>query len=338
MLDLKSNQSKQIGLLTNLSSFRSHLMGISMLMIMAFHTAGGLGIYLGPYFFCPFLLFDVGVEFFIILSAIGCYYSLLKNPDPLAFYKRRIVRLLPTFFVCVIISGIFGCIVGTEDLYFFTNFFFLPLFEGDIVYWFIGYIIICYLLMPMLFNNSSRVWFVPLSFILSILIFILAWENSKTDTSIYNVLICRFPIYWLSIPIAKSIFSGKNIRSSNVALVCISILLLAVYFFIAITLKGPYYKYLSYLFMSVPALLILGYFISMINAKWILQSLAFIGTISLELYLLHAQLILPITDLIVPNNIILRFVISYSMAILLAYVVHQSVAIVRTKLSNLVSC
>lgn len=45
----------------------------------------------------------VGVDIFIIASAMGCYYSLTSDPDPIEFMKRRCKRLLPPYYAFLLI-------------------------------------------------------------------------------------------------------------------------------------------------------------------------------------------------------------------------------------------
>ena len=148
-----------------LSRCKSELMGFSILLIMAFHTAGGVGIPLLN--FKPFLCGDIGVEFFLVLSAMGCFFSLAKNPDTLSFYKRRLIRLLPTFIVAVAFAAIVLHLIDGIDgwTYFFTIVTFYSLLKDcDITYWFMAHIMLCYLLMPLLYKGSTNRYFIgPLS-------------------------------------------------------------------------------------------------------------------------------------------------------------------------------
>lgn len=86
-------------------------MGFSMLMVMLFHTIGGLSIP-GMSDFKPFICFDFGVEFFIVLSAIGCTYSLDKNRNTIDFYKRRLKRIIPAFVIVVALDFIVYDLIG----------------------------------------------------------------------------------------------------------------------------------------------------------------------------------------------------------------------------------
>lgn len=96
-----------------LSKYKTELMGVSMLMIMLFHTIGGLPLP-GIPGFKPFICFDFGVEFFIVLSALGCTYSLNKNGNTLEFYIRRIKRIMPAFLIVMTLDFVIHDIVLTN--------------------------------------------------------------------------------------------------------------------------------------------------------------------------------------------------------------------------------
>ncbi len=47
----------------------------------------------------------LGVDVFFFLSAIGLTYSMKKNPNVWAFYKRRIIRIFPAFWL--VMTGVY---------------------------------------------------------------------------------------------------------------------------------------------------------------------------------------------------------------------------------------
>lgn len=194
-----------------LSRCKSELMGFSILLIMAFHTAGGVGIPLLN--FKPFLCGDIGVEFFLVLSAMGCYFSMAKNPDTFSFYKRRLMRLLPTFIVAVALAAIILSMISGIDgwTYFLANVTFYSLMKnGDITYWFMAHIMLCYLLMPLLYKVSQTSLCLGLMFLLSIGCFAAASCLATTDSSVLNVSLCRYPIFLISIPLAVLIYKNRT--------------------------------------------------------------------------------------------------------------------------------
>lgn len=73
--------------------YRNLWMGLAILWIILFHSRFDL------------LIGDNlkrigygGVDIFFFASGIGCYHSLIKNPDNFHFIKRRILRILPTYY------------------------------------------------------------------------------------------------------------------------------------------------------------------------------------------------------------------------------------------------
>ena len=76
--------NKDLGLL---STYRGELMGFAILLILTYHAF--------LYTSAPNIVKAVtqtgriGVDFFLILSAIGLYFSVMKNSSLIFFYKKR---------------------------------------------------------------------------------------------------------------------------------------------------------------------------------------------------------------------------------------------------------
>lgn len=55
-----------------------------------------------------------GVDIFVFASGLGCYHSLKKNPDTLIFIKKRLIKIVPAYYLCVTPWVIFdGLRLGT---------------------------------------------------------------------------------------------------------------------------------------------------------------------------------------------------------------------------------
>lgn len=142
-----------------LSKYRSELMGIAILWIMAFHmvelkhnklpaaVADLYGLLFHGY---------LGVEIFLLLSGMGLYYSFKKNARIRNFYVKRLHRILLPYAVVgcafwgfhdLIQKGNAGGREFIEDvtLYSFWS-------EGERVFWFIALIIPLYLVWPLIFK------------------------------------------------------------------------------------------------------------------------------------------------------------------------------------------
>lgn len=42
-----------------------------------------------------------GVDIFVFASGLGCYHSLKKNHDTLIFIKKRLIKVVPAYYLCV---------------------------------------------------------------------------------------------------------------------------------------------------------------------------------------------------------------------------------------------
>lgn len=101
--------------ITLLSTQRSFIMGIAILWVAWFHTDLPVGI--------PGLSFlretgYGGVDLFFLMSGIGAYYSLTKNPDTFSYIKNQAKRILPSYYpfiaVWLIMMKMTAEIYGTE--------------------------------------------------------------------------------------------------------------------------------------------------------------------------------------------------------------------------------
>lgn len=82
------------GIFTDITKYRSSLMGIAMLSVFLFHSMGDWM----PTMICNIAANGaIGVDVFLFLSSIGLTYSITKNPSVTAFYKRRVLRIMPTY-------------------------------------------------------------------------------------------------------------------------------------------------------------------------------------------------------------------------------------------------
>lgn len=81
--------------LGNISRFRAEQMGAAMLFVILFHVA----LDRGDPFYGLRRCGNVGVDIFLFLSGVGLWFSWVKTPDVLRFYRRRLLRIVPTWIV-----------------------------------------------------------------------------------------------------------------------------------------------------------------------------------------------------------------------------------------------
>ena len=77
----------------SLSRYRGVLMGIAIIMIVLFHVA----LPRSSAFFGLKRMGNMGVDIFFFLSGIGLWFAWTKRPELLHFYRRRLLRILPAW-------------------------------------------------------------------------------------------------------------------------------------------------------------------------------------------------------------------------------------------------
>ena len=80
--------------LAEMSRYRGELMGAAIVFIILFHVP----LARSDAFFGLRRCGNIGVDMFF-LSGIGLWYSWVKNPSVSHFYKRRLLRIFPTWLV-----------------------------------------------------------------------------------------------------------------------------------------------------------------------------------------------------------------------------------------------
>lgn len=179
---------------STISKYRSELMGVAILMIMFFHTRYPL------YRFC-----NIGVEFFLILSAIGLDNSLTNNSDPKRFYKKRLVRLLPAYLLVSFPYWLYTCWPNMSQ--FFQNISGISLFSGVRTFWFIILITFCYIITPFYFKYTNRKAKLILPFLLIFPCFGIGLAVTNVE-----ILVNRIPVFLLGFIVADYLKRRKEIN------------------------------------------------------------------------------------------------------------------------------
>ncbi len=287
---------------SDFSKYRTQLMGISILLIMMFHVG---------FFKCGY----IGVEFFLLISAIGLFFSLSKDQRLIPFYKKRLIRILPAYFIVAIPTFIYlqgGNFDFGQLLYDLAG---LYILDSHRYLWFVHLIIICYLIAPFYFKlmNYKYSKFVP--FIALIVFYYLAMQYKPI-----GILLNRFAIFFLGFHLAKWVYEKKQIRIKYLALYCFLVWIL-----IIASKEVHFYgelRLIMFFFLSIPAVMGLILVLKVtppIIHKW----LVFLGGITLEIYLVHERIYLEILDTLFTYKV--ASIISFPLAIIAAYILHKFV-------------
>lgn len=267
--------------LRDFSIYRSELMGLSILWIMMLHFTfqqiSPLGV-LSQFGYA-------GVEIFFLVSGLGLYVSLDKDSHLTHFYRKRLLRIFPTYFILGSISSL---LLYHDDLitYLFRHTTIGFWTGGPYADWFIPSILLLYLIAPLckrLVDSSRRVTIALSVLILAVTYLLIDKDSILPRTHFF--LIYRIPAFILGMTIARWLKYDSTIRP----------------FFLLLLLGLPFfcwfyphhhevynYKYFSVLFL-LPAILICFTLLSK-YARFLSPLTASMGRASLEIYLIQGIL------------------------------------------------
>ncbi len=264
--------------LNDLTTYRSELMGWSIIWVMMLHfqfiTLKPLG-FIAQYGFA-------GVDIFMLVSGLGLYYSLKKTPSLAQFYAKRLKRIFPAYYFI----GLFASVLLFQDdiltyLYRFSTIGFWT--SGPFFEWYIPSIVMLYLLAPGIYHVlSSRVsWILT---VLCILIIVASYFEVKSPSisDQHFFFLYRIPEFIGGMACGKMITEGVSPRKF------LLLAILGIPFFVLLFPQHHNiyaFKYLS-LFFLLPLFVIL---ICIVGKK--LKSINLIirkvGNASLEIYLIQ---------------------------------------------------
>lgn len=269
-------ESRQIYQL--LTKYRFTLYGIALVWIFFRHTFFYNQFTYG--YFDPLVqIGDCGVDIFMFLSGFGLYFSFEKNPSIKEFYKKRVIRIIPSVVVLLAIFAIGGDIMRQDSVHTILSpkYWILSIYS---MYWFIGAILLFYLCYPAihLYLLKCSVWkIVLIAFAISLFgIFAVHFSHLGLLGQL-EVYFARIPVFVFGAMFAKH----QRLFDNRKQLLILFLLSLPLLYVLPKALQRMTYVFLALAFVT---------FVPYILAKipsWINKSLAYIGKASLEFYLIH---------------------------------------------------
>lgn len=279
----------------NISKNRQQLMGIAGLFIMFCHNS----IYLPHWFYninFNYLrfLFQIGVDMFLLFSGLGCYFSLSKSESVTRFYQKRLLRLFPSYLIFYTIITVAYIFIDKQSFlqkaYSFSPFSFI--ISGDLTLWFIPAICVLYIISPLIFKIIKWINNEIYTLILILIIYIVAILLQVFSVPYSNILFLRVPSFLFGMLIGYCEKESKTVDLKpfqSVLLFGVFIVSLFLYFFFTDN------KIISSRIIFFPLCVTLTTIIASLIPKINLKPFRFLGSITLETYLVHVPL-LKITD------------------------------------------
>lgn len=156
-----------------LSKYRTQLMGVAALMIILCHApAYGVNIQGIPR---KLLVFgNIGVDMFLFLSGMGCWFSLTKSQSYFLWLKRRFLRIFVPYTIVLLILRILSLwgdfVPWDEWLLYFSTLRFWTHHDGM---WYVALLVLLYPLAPLfyrMFELSKNKTVIAITLIVLILI------------------------------------------------------------------------------------------------------------------------------------------------------------------------
>lgn len=263
-------------------------MGIATIMILLGHS-----VFYGEGFVDYGLLHDFitlgycGVDIFLFLSGFGLAFSIQKN-NKRTFWEHRINRLLPTFFCIWLLYILVN--IKRFSLMTLVNPILMVYLGG---YWYIGFLIIAYLMFPWIYDFASkRSGYITLSLSMLLSLICLIPFISQGSAVSCNPLVCivtRFPIFTIGMLYAIKKFDILNGNFFNLILFVLGIITL-IPFYVAHNLGGNRYftTYYCLLLLTPPILYLYSVILNNYNMGG--DVLRWFGKRSLEIYLVQVTI------------------------------------------------
>ena len=278
---------------SEISNYRGEIFGISIISIILFHYFEGVAISGETGKFLTLLAFlyngiigSVGVDVFLFLSGYGVFYSLSRKQGFIAFYIKRIERVvIPYLIVGCAFWIIKDLIIGRESFWRFLYDYSLLSFwgEGIRTFWYISLICILYAISPYIYERHRVMFFWGG---LSILLTIFLYRVYPSKYTEIEIAILRIPVFLIGMYVASLSKNRRTISQLLFGLLALSVPLKIVWgmygFPFSRLINGCYAVFLVVLYVVIRHW-------GDDNSKTF-SAMVWFGSYSLELYIVHVAL------------------------------------------------
>ncbi|MCH4208233.1 MAG: acyltransferase [Solobacterium sp.] len=276
-----------------LSKYRRTLMGFATLWVALLHAQMWFS-------FAPLQWVKVtghgGVEIFLFLSAFGLYYAYQKGEHGVAFFKRRILRILP-YFIPVVLFRIWYLKEPLDEsirLLTATSFW----ITGDRSMWFISALVIFYALTPLYlkFFNGREVKMTVITIIICLVL------GLFFQYSLQLIFVASLPCFFLGFLAGYWSFHQKPVTKKEMiiglCMLAAGIILQVISYSLDVDdalLFGRGMYWYPHVLIVFPLCILLAKFSSWCEQHkpvlWMTASMNRLGEVSLEFYLIHELMI-----------------------------------------------
>ena len=298
--------------MSHFSRFRSEYMGVAMLAIILFHVA----LPRSSAFFGLRRMGNIGVDVFLFLSGMGLWFSWMKSIAKTegetflrrwaSFYRRRLLRVYPTWLVIACLYYIpryhSGAVLwrngrGLLDLFgdILINWDFW--LHDELTFWYMPAIILLYAVAPFYLRLTDRhaEWrWLP--------VLLVCWCAAvqwvcpiHEAVGHIEIFWSRAPIFFIGINMGAAVRDGKSCGASATLLALVTVLTVGGMCIWLEQFRHGHFplfvERMMYIPLTVAFLLLLGAVLRHTPPQ-VRKALAFVGALSLEVYLIHLNFVL----------------------------------------------
>lgn len=283
--------------LANISRFRGALMGIAMLIIILFHV----DLARSDMFFGLRRMGNLGVDMFLFLSGIGLWFSWMKTPSYRHFYFRRLIRIYPAWLIIACLyylprlhvhdAASLVNLIG--EIGFNWNFW----LHDELSFWYIPAIMMLYLFAPpymeLIRRHSVYRWLPVVMIMWCILV---EWVTPiHHAVGHLEIFWSRVPIFFIGINMGEMVRQKRTIDGQGIWMLIIMFVMTSVScFFLEQERHGQFPLFVErmlYIPLTITFILICNRVLRR-TPKGVNGALAFVGSLSLECYLIHLHFVL----------------------------------------------
>lgn len=324
--------------LANISRFRAEQMGAAMLFVILFHVA----LDRGDPFYGLRRCGNVGVDIFLFLSGVGLWFSWVKTPDVLRFYRRRLLRIVPTWIVVATafylpdylgarrfshsIVDFIGDITINWDFW----------LHDELTFWYVPAIMALYLVAPwyMRLIQSRPVyrWLPLLMVIWCVMVqWVLPIHHAVGHIEIFW---SRVPIFFIGINFGEMVRTRRQLPSEAVWLLLVTFLMtFGTCLYLEQVRHGQFPLFVErmlYIPFTVCTVLVMNRIFRR-TPQWVNRSFRLVGALSLEAYLIHIHFVLVYVQ---PYHLgyWLTFLVTVAITLPIAWLLQRLIGLVTARL------
>ena len=324
--------------LANISRFRAEQMGAAMLFVILFHVA----LDRGDPFYGLRRCGNVGVDIFLFLSGVGLWFSWVKTPDVLRFYRRRLLRIVPTWIVVATafylpdylgarrfshsIVDLIGDITINWDFW----------LHDELTFWYVPAIMALYLVAPwyvrLIQSRPVYRWLPLLMVIWCVMVqWVLPIHHAVGHIEIFWSCV---PIFFIGINFGEMVRTRRQLSSDAVWLLLVTFLMtFGTCLYLEQVRHGQFPLFVErmlYIPFTVCTVLVMNRIFRR-TPQWVNRLFRFVGALSLEAYLIHIHFVLVYVQ---PYHLgyWLTFLVTVAITLPIAWLLQRLIGLVTARL------